>query len=69
MAESFDPFDINISNSPLDPLKTDAEDNHEVSQIEAALAGVASTDFTAIEGWIAPSEAVKASLITTDGAR
>ena len=34
-----------------------------------ALAGVASTDFTAIEGWTAPSEAVKASLITTDGAR
>ena len=34
-----------------------------------ALAGVASADFTAIEGWIAPSEAVKASLITTDGAR
>ena len=42
MAETFDPFSINISNSPSDPLKTDAEDNHEVSQIEAALAGVAS---------------------------
>ena len=34
-----------------------------------ALAGVASTEFTTIEGWTAPSEAVKASLITTDGAR
>ena len=52
MAESFDPFDINISNSPLDPLKTDAEDNHEVSQIEAALAGVASGVLKIPEGFV-----------------
>ena len=52
MAEAFDPFSINISNSPSDPLKTDAEDNHEVSQIEAALAGVASGVLKIPEGFV-----------------
>ena len=52
MAEAFDPFEINISNSPSDPLKTDAEDNHEVSQIEAALAGVASGVLKIPEGFV-----------------
>ena len=52
MAESFDPFAINISRSPSDPLKTDAEDNHEVSQIEAALAGVASGVLKIPEGFV-----------------
>jgi hypothetical protein len=52
MAEAFDPFSINISNSPSDPLKTDAEDNHEVSQIEAALAGVVSGALKIPEGFV-----------------
>ena len=52
MAEAFDPFEINISNSPSDPLKTDAEDNHEVSQIEAALAGVVSGALKIPEGFV-----------------
>ena len=52
MAEAFDPFEINISNSPSDPLKTDAEDNHEVSQIEAALAGVVSGALKIQEGFV-----------------
>jgi hypothetical protein len=52
MAETFDPFSINISNSPSDPLKTDAEDNHEVSQIEAALAGVVSGALKIPEGFV-----------------
>jgi hypothetical protein len=52
MAESFDPFEINISKSPSDPLKNDAEDNHEISQFESALAGVASGIIKIPEGFV-----------------
>jgi len=52
MAESFDPFATEISSSPLDPLKNNAEDNHEVSQIEAGLNGIASGIIKIPEGFV-----------------
>ena len=51
----YDPFAITPSSSHnkiTDPLKTDAEDNHEVSQIEAALNGVASGIIKIPEGFV-----------------
>ena len=38
----YDPFAIATSHDKTDPLKPDSEDNHEVSQLEAALNGIAS---------------------------
>ena len=52
MAESFDPFEINISSSPSDPLKNNAEDDHEVSQLEAGLNGIASGILKVPEGFV-----------------
>ena len=50
----FDPFAITPSSSYdlKDPLKAGAEDNHEVSQLTAALAGIGSGLIKIPEGFV-----------------
>ena len=69
MAESFDPFEINISSSPSDPLKNNAEDDHEVSQLEAGLNGIASGILKVPEGFVSlGAELMDATGMTTNAA-
>ena len=67
----YDPFAITPSNShdPKDPLRADAEDNHEVSQFEAALNGIASGLIKIPEGFVSlGAEIMDATGMTTNAA-
>ena len=68
----YDPFAITPSNSHnkvTDPLKPDAEDNHEVSQFEAALNGIASGILKIPEGFVSlGAEIMDATGMTTQAA-
>ena len=69
MAESFDPFAMKPSGRIADPLKPNAEDNHEVSQLEAALNGIASGIIKIPEGFVSlGAEIMDATGMTTDAA-
>ena len=67
----FDPFATTPSSSydPKDPLKAGAEDNHEVSQLEAALNGIASGIIKIPEGFASlGAEIMDATGMTTNAA-
>ena len=68
---AYDPFATTPSSSydPKDPLKTNAEDNHEVSQLTAALAGVGSGLIKIPEGFVSlGAEIMDATGMTADSA-
>ena len=69
MAQSFDPFAIKPSDRIKDPLKPEAENNHEVSQFEAALNGIASGIIKIPEGFVSlGAEIMDATGMTTQAA-
>ncbi len=69
MVVKLDPLASLEISSLRDPLKADAEDNHEVSQLEAALNGIASGIIKIPEGFVSlGAEIMDATGMTTDAA-
>ena len=69
MVVKLDPLSSLSSSGLKDPLKADAEDNHEVSQFEAALNGIASGIIKIPEGFVSlGAEIMDVTGMTTNAA-